>query len=203
VRLRLVQPVGAQSQRLGSLLRERFARLELPQAVRSLRLVSGPLLDLPGAAAELFAHDRRGSGEQVPALVEQLRARLGHAAVHGLACVAEHRPEVAWRWAEPEAGALTPTLSRKAGEGVRALTPTHKVEEGVRPLWLLEAPEPCAIERFALEDGPERIESGWWDGHDVSRDYYVARDRHGARAWIFRDRRAPEATGWFVHGWFA
>jgi protein ImuB len=51
-----------------------------------------------------------------------------------------------------------------------------------------------------IEDGPERIESGWWDGHDVRRDYYVARNPGGVRMWIFRERSA--AGGWFLHGVF-
>ena len=30
-----------------------------------------------------------------------------------------------------------------------------------------------------LEQGPERIESGWWDGKGVARDYYIARQISG------------------------
>ena len=47
---------------------------------------------------------------------------------------------------------------------------------------------------------PERLESGWWDGADVARDYYTARDIHGVRLWVFRERVAPH--GWFLHGIF-
>jgi protein ImuB len=55
-----------------------------------------------------------------------------------------------------------------------------------------------------IEEGPERIESGWWDGHDVARDYYVARNGQGARLWVFRNRRAAGGDAdWFLHGWFA
>jgi protein ImuB len=32
----------------------------------------------------------------------------------------------------------------------------------------------------------------------VRRDYFVARNPQGQRAWIFRD-----AAGWFLHGLFA
>jgi protein ImuB len=198
VRLRFVQPIGAQPQRMQDLLRERLARLELPEPVRSVRLLSGPLLDLQSEPVELFAHDRRESGENLPQLIERLRARLGHEAVHGLACVAEHRPEAAWR-KEPSPG-LRPTSPTRAGE-VRE--PSPALYEVQRPLWLLEAPEPCDATRLELEDGPECIESGWWDGHDVARDYYVARNREGARLWIFRNRRETDPAGWFLHGWFA
>jgi protein ImuB len=193
VRLRFVQPIGAQPQRMQDLLRERLARLELPEPVRSVRLLSGPLLDLQSEPVELFAHDRRESGENLPQLIERLRARLGHEAVHGLACVAEHRPEAAWRAVEPAGTSPAPAgaVARSAGEGA------------LRPLWLLEVPEPCDATRLELEDGPECIESGWWDGHDVARDYYVARNREGARLWIFRNRRETDPAGWFLHGWFA
>jgi hypothetical protein len=50
-------------------------------------------------------------------------------------------------------------------------------------LWLLVEPhlledgdQPCFEGVLELEQGPERIESGWWDGRDVRRDYYVARN---------------------------
>jgi len=231
VRLRFVQPIGAQPRRIGELLRERLARLELAEPVRNLRLVSGPLLDLQGDAGELFAHDRRESGENVPALVERLRARLGHEAVHGLACVAEHRPEAAWRSSPlPFAGEgssplpLAGEVAHSAGEGSgskgegssplplagevdrRSGEGAHSAGEGAcsaRPLWLLEVPEPYDVSRLQFEEGPECIETGWWDGHDVARDYHVARDRQGARLWLFRDRRETTATRWFLHGWFA
>ena len=81
----------------------------------------------------------------------------------------------------------------------------------VRPLWLLPAPRslpvrdgrPCQEGGGPLElrEGPERIESGWWDGGDVARDYYVAENRHGERFWIYRDLRAP--ASWYLHGVFA
>jgi len=61
-----------------------------------------------------------------------------------------------------------------------------------------------------LEQGPERIESGWWDGRGVARDYYVARHvahqcrgahlSHGAKLWIFQERQSKR---WFLHGMFA
>ena len=76
-------------------------------------------------------------------------------------------------------------------------------EGPARPLWLLDVPEPCDERRLEFLEGPECIESGWWDGHDVARDYYVARNRHGARMWVFRNRREADPPGWFLHGWFA
>jgi protein ImuB len=77
-----------------------------------------------------------------------------------------------------------------------------------RPLWLFPAPRLLA-ERDGLprRRGPlrllgeaERIETGWWDGGDIARDYFTAVDLHGVRLWVFRERGAPHR--WFLHGVF-
>jgi protein ImuB len=49
--------------------------------------------------------------------------------------------------------------------------------------------------------GPERIESGWWDGGDARRDYYIVLTREGQRAWAYLPAGAHD--GWMLHGWFA
>ena len=94
VRLRFAEPT-AQAGRMAGLLRERLARVELPEPVRAVRLRSGPLVEAREEAGDLFARDRRGAAG-VPQFVERLRARLGADAVHGLRLVPEHRPESAW-----------------------------------------------------------------------------------------------------------
>ena len=69
---------------------------------------------------------------------------------------------------------------------------------GSRPLWLLEKPRPLGEGEFVLLAGPERIESGWWDGAEAQRDYFIARTGESSLAWIYR-----EQGGWFMHGFFA
>jgi protein ImuB len=60
------------------------------------------------------------------------------------------------------------------------------------------------MQPWVLRDGPERIESGWWDGADVRRDYYVADTPAGETVWIYRDHRFGIDDGeWFLHGFFA
>jgi protein ImuB len=55
--------------------------------------------------------------------------------------------------------------------------------------------------------GPERIETAWWRGPTVRRDYYVVETATGARYWIFRRLGSGPANrsggGWFLHGTFA
>lgn len=182
-------------QHLLVLLRERFARTGLTHPVATLTLELDEICPLAPAAAALDGSD--SSAEDWPQLVERLRARLGNEAVLGLSCLADHRPEHAWHPAPPGLG--------------RAATDTAIRPGAVRPLWLLAEPLPLASEgdipvlshreRLYLLQGPERIESGWWDGADAARDYYIARDAMHARYWIYRERRAPRR--WFLHGHFA
>ena len=51
-----------------------------------------------------------------------------------------------------------------------------------------------------LDTDRERIESGWWDGNDVARDYFVARNTRGLRLWVYRELRGEQH--WFLHGIF-
>lgn len=47
--------------------------------------------------------------------------------------------------------------------------------------------------------GPERIETGWWRGRTVCRDYWRVETDLGQQLWIFRDLREQR---WFVQGEF-
>ena len=87
----------------------------------------------------------------------------------------------------------------------------------IRPVWLLPQPEPLLERHYKpqldgqplqLLRGPERIESGWWDGALAQRDYYVALAADGALVWVFRDRlpsqedEEDERSGWYLQGRF-
>ena len=54
--------------------------------------------------------------------------------------------------------------------------------------------------RIVSADGPERIETAWWRGECVRRDYYVVETETGSRWWLFRRLRDG---AWFLHGQFA
>jgi len=58
--------------------------------------------------------------------------------------------------------------------------------------------------------GPERIESGWWRGKSVRRDYYRIETDQGEWWWIFRNlvtrderQRNPTPYRWMLHGRFS
>lgn len=192
--------VTSERRRLTDVLAQKLARLELAAPVRSMELISGSLQPLSAGSLDVFA-GLAGDGcgrDTVPQLVERLRARLGEEAVYGLVSIPEHRPEAAWRRVHELAPGGPPrprgkTLDLSGGQGMK------------RPVWLLNAPLPVTG-GLILEQGPERIESGWWDGKGVTRDYYIARPSpdaphaQGAKLWVFQERRSRR---WYVHGMFA
>ena len=174
------------------LLRERLERVALAAPVDAIRLEAGELEPLPGTTAALFRDARAANGDWTR-LVERLAARLGGGAVHGLAMHSEHRPELAWRPVAPgEPPGLRPP----------PLAGGQEVSAGfLRPLWLLEAPRRIGERDFVLLAGPERIESGWWDGDEAQRDYFIARSADCSLVWIYRERGA--GGGWYLHGIFS
>ena len=107
--------------------------------------------------------------------------------------VADHRPQFAWCARSLFAAKVADVLS-VVRRGLR------------RPLWML--PEPALLPvkqgyplhqgRLTLIEGPERLETGWWDEHGIARDYYTAVNPRGMRLWIFRNRKAT----WYLHGIF-
>jgi len=181
-----------------ALFRERLNGLSLRAPVRALLMRTEAIAPLAETLLGLWPLDGpRGPEEGPVRLIERLRARLGESAVAGLCAVADHRPERAWHPCPPAERTAAPPVGGSARDPNRVL-----------PLWLLKKPRPLSHRDgrpyhngpLEAESGPERIESGWWDGHDIARDYFVARDPHGARFWIYRD--LGDASAWYLHGVF-
>jgi len=156
-------------------------------------------------------------------LVERLSGRLGPDAVLRVRARDDHQPERAWRgtpWLrrETEGASAKPPRRRATPAATRRATPLTPVAASApRTARLLPEPRPIrvfavapqghphqfhdeAIEhRVARSWGPERIETGWWRGPSVRRDYFRVETEAGLRAWLFRDLRRER---WFLHGWF-
>jgi protein ImuB len=175
--------------RILTLLRERLSTITLPDRVEAIALESIETRPLGSRNLSLFPEDRLPEEERW-LIIEHLRARLGSEAVYTIASYPDHRPELAWRCCEPGTG-------------------TASGEHTKRPLWLLEPPQrlrseghlPVLNAPLMLLAGPERIESGWWDGKDVERDYFVARDASGLAFWVFKERTGQRA--WYLQGLFS
>lgn len=185
----LVAPTRA-TEHLLALVRSRLERVALPAAVEEVRLQARRLPPLAATALNFFS-DAHSEAPARTELIERLQARLGKDAVRGLGLIADHRPECAYRFVTP-------------GGDEKVMAPPV----APRPLWLLPQPiplptradVPCCPGPLALASDGERIESGWWDGQRVRRDYFVARDGAGACLWIFRELNEGR---WFLQGVFA
>lgn len=177
------------------LLKERLERFTLQAPIIGMELSAADLQAYSTHSDALFfsPHDQRSGGlSHVSAdmLLERLQSRLGRDRVKNVCVKPDHRPECAH------------SFVGKAVKQGAALT--H-----YRPLWLL--PNPRLLQRhkgklwyqgpLSLQQGPERIESGWWSGRDMCRDYYIAVDCKGGQLWVFKDLKANNK--WFLHGLFA
>lgn len=164
-----------------ALLREKLERSPLPAPVIAVALLSEAIAPFRPERIELFDDAVQFDGDREwQALLDQLQARLGASAIKQLTLLDDHRPEraMATHPATTHAGFTLPP----------------------RPLWLLSSPEPLEIRGLRVLSEPERIESGWWDGEAIRRDYRLAEDTRGRKLWIFRDLNTTDQ--WYLHGLF-
>jgi protein ImuB len=155
--------------------------------------------------------------QQLAHLVERLSSRLGRDRVVTTRLLAEPQPERNYRYES-----LAGQTSRHSG-GTSTAIAKNAATAGLRPLRLYPAPiplrtieltapptrtwtvHPAAFQhrgqthQIAHSWGPERIETGWWRGPTIRRDYFRVEDEQGCRYWIFRDL---ERQKWFLHGFF-
>jgi protein ImuB len=164
-------------------------RTTLAQPVLSMSLQATQFLPLQVLHKDLLGKSIDMDSESHQ-LIDRLRARLGPKAVTGIALKQEHRPEKAWEFIHPgKQQAEYKTLKR--------------------PLWLLNRPKLLRVKEqqpffhglLDLMQGPERIETGWWDDTPVNRDYYIAKHVRGDTYWIYQDR--DNTRKWYLHGIFS
>jgi len=181
LRLTLQQATRSEAH-LMLLLRERLERLQLSRPVRHIRLQASHFLPCEALQASLLKDAASNSADTDSRVIERLQARLGAESVKGIKGLQDHRPEYSWSLRELDEPAAYTT---QAG----------------RPVWLLPRPQPCRIDDYRILTGPERIESGWWDGRDCRRDYFIVRDSNGSTLWAFHEYKPN--PGWYLHGLFS
>lgn len=173
------------------LAREKLCRTPLAAPALSIAVEANQFFPIGHRNGSLLP-DPREHRVECNHLVDKLTARLGAEKIYSLRSVDDHRPERGWR----SVGATDPR------------NPLIPLANAPRPLWLLRSPRTLLTEgesplcqgRLQLIAGPERIETGWWDGQPAGRDYYVARNTHGETFWVFREHRQ---LTWYLHGIFA
>jgi protein ImuB len=236
VEVRLATP-SRDPDRLCALLRERLGRIQLPEAAHTLGLTCNDATPLADATVDLFAttppeheslgrlierlHARLGPGglwrvspypDHRPEAAYRVEwvddlTRLTPKAASPTRVTRPSRPT----------GLTGTTGSTRASRATRATgSVTLDRPPGLpRPLWLLHTPlalterntRPFWHGPLALVAGPERIETGWWDGNLVERDYFVAQNDEHELVWIFRSRtgrsnHGPGPGTWYLHGLF-
>ncbi len=203
----------------------RLERLRLPGPVAAV-LVSAPATAaLVYEQRELFSDEGvdlcagrnpttplPSSGRQrrtLAGLVDRLSSRLGPRAVLGVRLLADAQPELAWR-GEPLVERLTRRTARRHRElpprplrlrrrpialAATSIGPGHVGDRGCLVQFSLRGRQ----HRIARCWGPERIETGWWRGRAVGRDYYRVETTQGTHCWLFRRLRDGK---WFLQGLF-
>ena len=188
-------------------------QVRLPGPIAAVRLSVLSASPLVARQQELFADERPYASDsgrrQLALLIDRLSSRLRREAVSRAVLTPDAQPEYAYRY-EPLAG-VGPRRKPSSKTAAKPAGPWP------RPLWLDSAPTPLEtlavapqgpLVQFLLHGrthqvarrwGPERIQTGWWRGRDVRRDYYRIETSAGQRFWIFR--RASDGQ-WFLQGSF-
>ena len=209
--------VTRDARRWSLLLKEQLARQPLQDTVCAVALsITAMSAYQPDNAS--FLHDLHARARAVDRLAEQLMARMGASAIVTVESIDDHRPERAVRETEPSAVNLVeqrraPYHVKRVARGVQTaqeaqVAQATQHEQFQRPAWLLRQPHSLVLQRgepthrgpLRLLAGPERIETGWWDGAPARRDYYVMANREGEILWVFHDLAR---RGWYLHGFFS
>jgi protein ImuB len=195
---------------LWQLLRSQLESLPLPGPVRAVELLA--LATAPLAHHQPLLWDQEAGAEQVQqlsALIDRLSNRLGPDVVSTARLTADVLPEAAYK--------LLPLVGAQAARARSQASPAIPPAPDHRPLQLIHPPQPVEMlsescqgepQQFVAAGslyqsarcwGPERIETAWWQGSSVRRDYYRVQCTSGARWWLFRDLKDQS---WFLQGEF-
>ncbi|MDZ4817450.1 MAG: DNA polymerase Y family protein [Planctomycetota bacterium] len=190
---------SASARHLTELVQLQLERQRLPGPVIELELAVLLIARLQARQQELF-DDQHQRERQLAGFVDRTRCRVP---LLRALLVADAQPEHAVRY-EP----FEQRSSKQRGK-----VTTSRSTSPLRPL-LLE-PRPVAINTIGLSHGapvqfiwrgeqhrtvrswgPERIQTGWWRGRYIRRDYYRVETASGMY-WLFRSQQQ-----WFLHGVF-
>ncbi len=87
-------------------------------------------------------------------------------------------------------------LTRRVSEA----TTTEKEEAFLKPISIsVSSHINRTVQAIRQSWGPERIETGWWRGVMVRRDYWRILTEKGQQFWVFCDLKTQQ---WFLHGEF-
>ena len=194
----------------------RFGGTRLPREIADVSIEIMSVGALPYRQQNLFCGPTQSDTSRFEILLNRLASRLGSGAVVEPRLLADIQPEASWI-AAPVVSAIGLSKSRRSGHLLGSGKPrfSKPVLGPSRPTFLLSSPRLLDVPslsanglpaRFrwrgqfhvvARSRGPERIETAWWRGPTVRRDYYIFETDRGGRFWMFRGLRRGS---WFLHG---
>jgi protein ImuB len=191
-------------------------RLHVPAEVTELTVQAAVVRPLEFRQDELFGGgDESNWRHEAAGLFERLSSRLGEKAVLRPRLCPDFQPEFAYRYEPLYAGlssfacasGFKPEAQAKDESPMYSMPPfLKKRPPKIAVVSSVPAGPPrqfhwknhCHVVEWSW--GPERIETGWWRGIDVRRDYFLVETATGERFWLFRNL----ANGtWHLHGAFA
>jgi protein ImuB len=222
LRIGLVQP-SASARQLMELVELHLETVALEDEVAHVEIRAAVVGRLGERQGELFADRWPTDPHQLAVLVNRLSSRLGYEQVVRPRLGSSPVPERAVRYV-PAVGGKDKEKGRQGDKETRrrrsspclpiSLSPCLS---SPRPLLLYPEPQPIEVLSVAPDGppqfvwldgrraaiaahwGPERIETLWWRGTTLRRDYYRIATATGNQQWIFR--RLADGK-WFLHGIF-
>jgi protein ImuB len=191
------------------LLQMQLDSCRLPGPVAAVHLEAIHTARLSHQQQEMWNDPAADRPEQLAMLVDRLSSRLGPSAVLAARLRAGALPEDAYV-VIPLTGPESSAARLSASSGHRSAP-----RPGQRPVLLFRSPLPVEVVCVAPDGppiwfhhlgrkqqvgrhwGPERIETSWWQGPCIRRDYYQVECTSGCRFWLFR--RLDDQT-WFLQG---
>jgi protein ImuB len=214
----------ASARHLLELVSIQLERLRLAQAVGRVGLAAVITAPLETVQSQLFDTLSACDARSQAMLLDRLATRLGPDAVLQPRLYSTALPERASKLvpASEHGRTLSRTVARAKRRATKGEPKTEPASQTLRapahrPLALLPEPEPIEVIFIAAEGppqrwryqrghyetahswGPERLETAWWRGRVVCRDYYRLEASTGQRFWVFQERRSGQ---WFLHGVF-
>ena len=163
----------------------------LPGAVESIELHCHQLTALQPRCEQLFSDAEQEQRNAQQMLFNKLRLRMGEHGIRRLQQREDWLPEyqgVACPQSAYRHSKIAATVALRPAVLLAELQPLP-VQEGL-PLWQ---------GRLELLQGPERLDSHWWQQRQA-RDYYIARHEQQGLCWIFKDCLSQQ---WYLHGFFS
>ncbi|MFK8020171.1 MAG: DNA polymerase Y family protein [Pseudomonadales bacterium] len=202
-----------------NLTRIQLEKIHLRQAVHTVELKAINFVQANAQSQQLFdTLSDNTNREPLDSLLDKLQARLGEGTMYCIDCEQQHLPEranttVASKFLLSLNNRPTASVTHKAAhsqdktQAAETKVAEPKTPYAVRPAWLLRSPARVQQRdqnlywrgKLELLQGPERIETGWWESAQ-QRDYYIAQHEDGGVYWLYKD--IPSKT-WYVQGVFS